>query len=193
MPGLVPWFLLLHVGAAIIAFGPTFAFPLIGAAGGREPQHGNFGLRISAAIQERLVIPAALSMPVTGLLLIWSAGFDFFTAHWVDLAIVLYVILVAISLGVARPVLLRMIALTGGYPGATAATVGPAAGASASAPGGPPPGAAGPPPGAGGPSPGAGGPSPEFLALVKQSQRNGMIQSALIVVIVFLMVVKPTF
>ena len=40
---LLPWVLFLHVIGAIIAFGPVFSFPLIGAAGGREPMHANFG------------------------------------------------------------------------------------------------------------------------------------------------------
>jgi uncharacterized membrane protein len=37
------------------------------------------------------------------------------------------------------------------------------------------------------------GPSPEIPATVKKLQRGGMFLGALIVVIVFLMVVKPTF
>ena len=43
--GLLTLFLFLHVGAAIIAFGPTFAFPVIGGMAAKEPMHGNFAIR----------------------------------------------------------------------------------------------------------------------------------------------------
>jgi len=64
------WFLLwllLHIAAAIIAFGPTFVFPLIGAAVAKAPQHTPFALAIDAAIEDKLVIPVALTMPISGL------------------------------------------------------------------------------------------------------------------------------
>ena len=50
---LFPCVLFLHVLGAIIAFGPTFAFPIIGAMGGAEPQHANFATRVTARISER--------------------------------------------------------------------------------------------------------------------------------------------
>ena len=53
-------FLVLHVGGAIFAFGPTLTFPLIGSMGGKEPMHTNFSLRVSELIAKRLVIPLAL-------------------------------------------------------------------------------------------------------------------------------------
>ena len=53
MTGLALLFLLLHIGGAIVAFGPTFAFPLIGSMGAAEPQHANFALRINERISSR--------------------------------------------------------------------------------------------------------------------------------------------
>ena len=47
LDGLFPYLLFLHVLGAIVAFGPTFAFPFIGALGGAEPQHANFATRVS--------------------------------------------------------------------------------------------------------------------------------------------------
>lgn len=41
--------------------------------------------------------------------------------------------------------------------------------------------------------PGAGGPPPELMSLVKRIQRGGMVLGVLLVLIVFLMVVKPRF
>ena len=72
---LFPFFLFLHVLGAIVAFGPTFAFSIIGAMGGKEPQHANFATRVSATISR----PDGLSRSgssrvITGVLLIWISG-----------------------------------------------------------------------------------------------------------------------
>lgn len=163
MPELVPWFLFLHVLGAIIAFGPSFAFPIIGAMGGAEPMHGNFATRVSHAISTKRVIPVALTVPVTGVGLIWSAGIDPFSrdARWLALAIVLYTVLLSYALAVQLPTVQRIIGLTAGPP--------------AGAPPAPPP--SGPPPG--------------LMETVGKVQRGGIFMSAMIVVIVLLMVVKP--
>jgi uncharacterized membrane protein len=170
MPELVPWFLVLHVLGAIIAFGPAFSFPIIGAMGAADRPHANFATRVSLAISTKRQIPVALTMPVTGIGLIWSAGFDVFSrsARWLELGIVLYVILFTFAVTVQIPTTRRIIEMTSAPP--------PAAPAGAT-PGAPPPG----------------GPPPALLALIGKVQRGGMFLSAVIVVIVFLMVVKPDF
>src|SRR4051812_34170384 len=90
--GLGTLFLFLHVGAAIIAFGPTFAFPIIGRLGGQDPRHINFALRVSETISDRLVLPFAISMPFTGVALIYFRHWNLAdrSGWWLDLAIVLY-------------------------------------------------------------------------------------------------------
>lgn len=70
MTSLVPWLIFIHVLSAIIAFGPTFAFGLYGAASGKEPQHANFMARANHHVADRLVLPVALSMPISGLLIV---------------------------------------------------------------------------------------------------------------------------
>ena len=65
----VPFLLFLHVMGAIIAFGPTFAYSIMGAMAGREPQHANFSARQTAAIGSKLVYPLAIFQGVTGVLL----------------------------------------------------------------------------------------------------------------------------
>src|SRR5690349_16696374 len=66
----VNWFsallLLLHIGGAIIAFGPVFTFPLIGSMGAKEPMHANFAVRLSERISQRQVLPLAIFQGVTG-------------------------------------------------------------------------------------------------------------------------------
>lgn len=163
MSGLVPWLLFLHVLAAIAGLGPTFAFPIIGGMGGREPRFGNFATRVSFRVSERLVEPLVLSMPVTGVLMIWAAEIDAFSKgyRWLLLAIVLYVIDLSMALFVQRAAVKRVIALTGGESG-------------------PPPDAA--------PS----GPPAELPGAVAAVQRNGMILTLILLAIIFLMVVKPS-
>ena len=160
---LVPWFLVLHVLGAIIAFGPGFTFPIIGRMGGTEQAHGNFATRISLAISTQRVIPVALTMPITGIGLIWSAGLNPFQheTRWLLAGIILYTLALTYSLAVQLPAVRKIIALTSGPP--------------SGAPQGPPP--SGPPPG--------------LMETIRMVQRGGLFVSGLVVVIAFLMVVKP--
>ena len=160
---LFPWLLFLHVFGAIIAFGASFStFPLLGAMSGKEPAHANFGSRVSGAISERVVRPLAILQGITGVALIWVAGIDLTKALWLDVAIVLYLIALGYALFVQIPNGRRLVELTSGGP--------------------PPPGSAPAAPT---------GPSPELLATASKARRGGMLISALIAIIVFLMVVKP--
>lgn len=157
LAALFPWLLFLHVFGAILAFGPTYAYSIMGAMAGREPQHANFSSRQVAKIGSSLVYPLAILQGVTGLGLIASGRFDLMATRWLMLGIVLYVIALVYALTVQKNALDRVIEL----------------GATPPAPGTPP--------------------SPELLATVKKIQRGGMLLGALVAIIVFLMVVKPTF
>ena len=90
---LFPWLLWLHVFGAIIAFGPTFAFPLIGGMGSKEPMHTNFALRVTEKISHGMTLPLAVVQGITGLGLLLVSGRNVFdqTNYWLDVAIVLYV------------------------------------------------------------------------------------------------------
>ena len=81
--------LFLHVAGAIIAFGPSFTFPVIGAMGGHEPQHVNFAIRLQYLLGTRLVLPLALFQAVTGALLIWRVGYNLLTTGCLLVAILL--------------------------------------------------------------------------------------------------------
>jgi uncharacterized membrane protein len=117
--------LFLHVMGAILAFGPTFAFSIIGGIGGKEPQHANFATRVTAAIGTRLVYPLAILQGVTGVALILIGGIDITSRAWLLVGIVLYAIALTFALTIQRSAVNRIIEMT-------------------SAP--PPPGASGPPP-----------------------------------------------
>jgi predicted integral membrane protein DUF2269 len=111
---MVQLFLFLHIGGAIIAFGPTFALPLMGAMSGKEPQHANFAARATGVISQRRIVPFALSMAVTGALLIWSTGRNLTstTNLWLDVAIVIYVIAIGYALMVQGPAGRKIVELT---------------------------------------------------------------------------------
>lgn len=152
----------LHIGGAVVAFGPVFTFPILGPMAGREPTHGNFALRFQHRVATRLILPLALFQGVTGLLLIWRVGYNIFATGWLLAGIALYLVLLGMNIGIGLPTSSRLIALTSAPPPATPA-------------GSPPPS----------------GPPPEVAALVRRGRLLGMLSAVLIVMIVFLMVVKP--
>ena len=151
-------FLFLHVMGAIIAFGPTYAFPIIGAMGGKEPQHANFATRVTETIVEQRVLPLAIFQGITGVGLILVSGINLLATRWLILGIVLYLIVLGYNIFIGGPTVKKVIELT-------------------STP--PPPGASGPP--------------PELLATIRKVQRGGMFSGLMVVLIVILMVTKPTF
>jgi len=78
MAWLFPWFLFAHILGAIIAFGPSFTMPIIGAMGGREREHGNFTLRLGERIGKIQILPLAILQGFTGLGLIIVGEIDVF-------------------------------------------------------------------------------------------------------------------
>jgi uncharacterized membrane protein len=154
--------LFLHVFGAIVAFGPTYAFILLGPMAGREPQHANFAIRYQHLVSTRVIAPLAILQGITGLLIVWWAKFNLFGTTWLLLAIVLYVIALVIAFAILIPTAGKLV-------DATSAPT-PAMASGAASPSGPP---------------------PHIAALVRRARMAGMTNAALIVVIVFLMVTKP--
>src|SRR5258708_268166 len=73
------WFLFwlfLHILAAVLAFGPTFVFPIIGIQAQRNPQNVHFAMVLNEKIERGLVIPLALTMLVGGTGLLFAANVD---------------------------------------------------------------------------------------------------------------------
>jgi len=156
---LVALFLILHVGGAIIGFGPTFVFPFIGAAAGKEPMHTNFALRLGELISTRLIVPLALLQAVTGVGLIWTVGIDVFTHLWLLAGIVIYVVAMIMVFTNQLPVTAKLVEATKNPPPAPA-------------------------PGEARPS----GPPPHIAALVKRAALGGALLNVMLVVIIILMV-----
>lgn len=102
--------LTLHILAAIAAFGPTFAYGIIGARGGKDPRHALFATETIEAIANRLTYPIGLVVLVTGILMIFSADISLGDNPWLWIALILYVITYLFSFLVQRPAGLAMIA-----------------------------------------------------------------------------------
>ena len=158
------WFtfwLILHILAAIVAFGPTVTFPIIAARARKDPQHGAFGAALIEFIQKRVTLPVALVIPVTGVGLIYSAPgqINLWKSEWLVISIVLFAFAYVFSLFVQMPSAGRLLRLL------------------RSMPPGPPPEGAGPP--------------PEVAGLGKKLQMGGQLLSLLVVAILVLMIWKP--
>ena len=82
------------MAGAIIAFGPTFTFPILGRVASREPRFGPAVITANVAIEKGLVIPLGLFQGVTGLGLILTVGMNPFDSafHWLLAGIILYVV-----------------------------------------------------------------------------------------------------
>jgi uncharacterized membrane protein len=182
----VPIFLTIHVLTAIVAFGPNFAMPLIARMAASEPQHGLFALRLTDRIEKRLVLPLALTMPISGALLAIGEGINPLVSHWLLGGIVLYVIAMSYALGVQVRTVDRMIEIatfmTAGRPALAAGpgaelarpdTAAPAAAASATT------------------GPKYANPGAEMAALGVRARNGGFFLMAMVFIIVSLMAGKP--
>lgn len=112
---LIAILLLIHVGGAIIGFGPTFTFAILGPMAGKAgPQGGLAILEAMEAIEKKLVIPVAVFVqPLSGLALIFVAGYNnaFFSHYWLWIGILLYAIAFYVSIFGQAKRLARMIEL----------------------------------------------------------------------------------
>lgn len=173
-------FLYLHISGVIIAFGPTIAFPFFAAKAAGEPMHGNFVLRVSEFVSQRLVEPGAVFVFLMGVGLIVTRGYNPLAELWLAVAIVLFIVVFTYANLVQARVVRRMIELTSARPivaggDASAADAPTLAGPGAAAA----EGAA------------LAGPPPEFLALSKKAAAGGQFMLLMIFVLVALMVFKP--
>ena len=153
--------LFLHVLGAIAAFGFGFYAPVFGTAAAREPEHGNWYMRASKRVSNGVLIPVAISMAITGtLLVVETGGMRRFEQLWLTTSLVLYVVALGIIFLAQRPALAKVIELTSGPP----APAGPLAPA---------------------------GPPAEVPALLRRLRLLGYVLLFLVIAIVALMVWKP--
>ena len=183
-----PLFLTIHILTAIGAFGPSFIFPVIARMAARDPQSGLFALRLTDRIEKRVVIPGALTMPISGGLLVWSEGINLLGTHWLLLAIALYIVAISYSIAIQMSTIDRMIEVAGAMAGGRgvladgpgAALARPVSDASAVA-------------AESVERPRYAGPGAEMAALGARARKGGVLLTILIVLIVSLMAGKPGF
>jgi uncharacterized membrane protein len=93
---LIAILLLIHVAGAIVGFGPTFTFAILGPMSAKAgPQGGMALLEAMEAIEKRLILPVAIVVqPLSGLALIFLSGYNvnFFSHYWLWIGIALYAI-----------------------------------------------------------------------------------------------------
>lgn len=161
MSGWFILFLTLHILAVIVAFGPTFAFPLIGAMIEKSPQHALVLTEVMHKIETRMTIPLAVVVPLLGTALIFTApgNIDLFKSEWLLAAIGLYIVAFSFAVGVQTRTVNRLVGVMQAMPA------------------GPPPEGAAPP--------------PEIARLAKKAKLGGMFLTVLVVVVLILMVWKP--
>ena len=171
----VPYLVFLHVLGVIFAFGPTYSYSVFGSFLKDEPQHRDYFARARDKVSRQMTWPATLSLFVTGALIIVAGGYQLQnpSMRWLQLSIVLYVGMILYIRFVLDPMNQRISAM-----GKAAREAAAARAAAAGGPGGPP---------------AASGPPPELLRLLARSRRDGKALGILVIVIVFLMVVKPAF
>jgi uncharacterized membrane protein len=157
--------LLLHILAAIVGFGPTFVYPLYGAASKRRQGPDGEALLAETIHIAGITEFAIYAVPVFGILLVLLSDDALsFGDPWISAAFVLYFVAIAISRGLHVPNLKAMNALQ-----KQLVAMGP-----------PPAGATGPP--------------PQVAELEERGRRAGMyggMLHTLLLVILYLMVFKP--
>ena len=106
--------LFLHVLGAIVAFGPGFAAMVVGPMVAKEPQYANFYARTQLLSGRRLVTPVSISLAVTGIAMILVRGWSVLTggSHWLEAAILLYVVAVVVAMAFQAPAGRRLVELT---------------------------------------------------------------------------------
>lgn len=119
-PELFPLWLFLHVLGAVVAFGFGFTAPVIARQAMADPQHIGFWLRASKRVGDTILLPATLSLFVTGVLLVLARfGSMVERQPWMVLSLVLYFLGLGLIFAIQRPTLGRLISATaaGGAPG----------------------------------------------------------------------------
>jgi len=125
------WFtfwLVLHILAVIVAFGPIFAFPPIAAMARKEPAHAIAYSKVIHFIEKRMTIPLAVGVPLFGTGLIYTAHIDLWKSGWLVASIILFIAAFFFAVTVQLRNSTKMVDLLAQMP-----------------PGAPPPGAAPPP------------------------------------------------
>ena len=103
---------LIHIGGAIVGFGPVFTFMILaGRANKAGPAGAAALLEGIVAIEHSITVPVAtFAQPLSGIGLIFLLGWstDFFAHTWLWVALVIYVVAYYIAVFHQTPTIARM-------------------------------------------------------------------------------------
>ena len=91
----------IHILAAIVAVGLNISYAIWIIRAQREPAHTGFALKGIKFLDDRIANPAYGVLLVTGLLMVFIAGYSL-TTLWIDIALVLFVLLVVVAVVFCR-------------------------------------------------------------------------------------------
>jgi hypothetical protein len=163
------FYLIVHILAVLVAFGPVFGYPVIAAMIAKQAPHAAFGVEIMETLAERMTLPIGVIVALSGTGLIYTAHVDLWKSEWLIIALILYTAAYSFGLFVQLPTETKMLRLLHSMPAGP-----PAAG-----------------PGGAGPIEGAGGPPPEAAALSRRLRMGGMYLTFSVVTILVLMIWQP--
>lgn len=100
----------IHILAAIIAVGLNISYPVWIIRAQRDPTHTAFALKGIKFLDDRIANPSYGLLLVTGLLMVFLAGYSL-TTLWIDIALVLFVLLVVVAFVFYTPTLREQVKL----------------------------------------------------------------------------------
>lgn len=109
----MPWYYglvkFLHIFFAIVAVGFNASYGIWLARAQRDPKHLDFALRGVKLLDDYVANPAYVLLLLSGLTMVLIAGYPLVTTFWLLAALILWIILVAVGLGLYTPTLSRQI------------------------------------------------------------------------------------
>jgi len=100
----------IHILAAIVAVGLNISYAIWIIRAQREPAHTGFALKGIKFLDDRIANPAYGVLLLTGLLMVFIAGYSL-TTLWIDIALVLFVLLVVVAVVFYTPTLREQVKL----------------------------------------------------------------------------------
>ncbi len=99
----------IHILLAIIAFGFNATYGIWLARAKPHPEHLDFALRGVKILDDYFANPAYLLLLVSGLTMVFVAGYNILTTFWLLTALVLWLIAIVLGYAVYTPTLSRQI------------------------------------------------------------------------------------
>ena len=99
----------IHILLAIIAFGFNATYGVWITRAQRDPKNLDFALRGVKFLDDYFANPAYLLLLVSGLTMVFLAGYHLLTTFWLISALVLWLVVIVLGYGVYTPTLSRQI------------------------------------------------------------------------------------